>query len=177
MTTFGRLGQASPTIGSLLVAASALGAVAATPRLAAAQTYSLSIAGSPSKAPVSDHAMRSVAAIDLAVMAAEAGLLDVSIEAMQRAVASGPPVSAADLGGLLSAGAPSPRGVSVAGQPNQQAETAKSQLAQRLMRLHEVWTQQDVEPLEAYRAWKELVLPSGRPNEAFAYSVATLLSR
>jgi hypothetical protein len=131
-------------------------------------------ASKTSNSAKTDHAGRSLAAIDLAIIAAESGIMDVSLEALRRAVDKGPPVSSVDLGGLLSTNpkarrlSPSPRNNPAA----QEAATAQVKLAKRLQRLHEIWTEHKMDPKLAYAAWKGLVLPAGRPNEAFAYGVA-----
>ena len=119
-----------------------------------------------------DHAERSLAAIDLAIIAAESGIMDVSVEAMTRAVGKGPPVSSVDLGGLLRSQPNSSRPPRNS-QAAQEVMTAQVKLAKRLRRLHDAWSERNVDPQLAYKAWKELVLPTGRPNEAFAYSVDT----
>ena len=118
-----------------------------------------------------DHAQRCQAAIDLAVIAAESGLADLSLETMRRGMAKGPPVSRVALGGLL--GGPSSRSSAsvnpFGGPAGDDSATTQVRLAKRLLHLHEVWSEQQLDPQLAYTAWKELILPPGRPNEAFAY--------
>lgn len=148
-----------------------LTALFATANTAQAQ-FAISTSSSPNaaKPPKTDHAERSLAAIDLAIFAAEAGIMDVSLEAMSRAVAKGPPVASVDLGGLLSSG-PRVRRSSSRNNPAQtEAATAQMKLAKRLDRLHAAWLENEFDPKQAYSSWKELVLPSKRPNEAFPYS-------
>lgn len=129
-------------------------------------------AGAQSK---TDHAERSIAAADLAIIAAEAGLLDVSIEALKRAAGKGPPVSSVDLGGLLSSN-PNARSTRSSSR-DERFETAQVKLAKRLVQLHQIWIEREIDPAIAYDAWKQLILPSNRSNEAFAYSVSGSLKR
>jgi hypothetical protein len=124
-----------------------------------------------------DHADRCLAAVDLAIIAAESGALDVSIEAIRRACQEGPPVASVDLGGILGSGGGSPvRSFSSRNQENP-ADAAQANLASRLCKLHDVWVAREVDPQQAYRAWKELVFPPSRPNDAYPYSSVPPLSR
>ena len=77
-------------IAILLLSTAARGQVATAAGLAPAAT----------RADTS-HAERCLAGIDLAIIAAESGLVDVSFEAMRRATTKGPPVASVELGGLL----------------------------------------------------------------------------
>lgn len=119
------------------------------------------------------HAQRCLAAIDLAVVAAESGIVDVSMEAMRRATRKGPPVASMELGGLLST-KPNARSrqVTSGNAANLEAASAQAKLAGRLHHLHQIWIKQQVDPAQAYEAFKSLVLPASRPNEVFTYSVA-----
>lgn len=166
--------QTSPgTVGSPLhLWVFALVAILWLPNLAlgqAAATFAPTKAGDPVD---TSHAERCLAAIDLAIVAAESGIVDVSIEAMRRAVRQGPPVANLKLGGLLSSQPPSSVGLSSNNAQPSEAETAQTRLAQRLYHLNEVWVERKVDPAQAYEAFKALVLPQERPQEAFAYSVA-----
>ncbi len=160
------------SVFACLACVSTWGLTVPTVTFGQAGSYVISRGGPGTTKPATDHAARSLAAIDLAVMAAESGLIDVSLEAMRRAVAKGPPVSSTDLGGLLSSAPQSANVRSRGTQAGQEAATAQSRLANRLLRLHRVWQAREVDPQQAYAAWRELVLPTGRPNEAFAYSVS-----
>jgi hypothetical protein len=124
------------------------------------------------------HAARCLAGVDLAIMAAEAGIIDVSFEAMHRATISGPPVASVELGGLLgdksAAGARAAPGVP---SREQEVESAQMKMASRLQTLHAMWQKQKVDPGAAYAAFKSIVLPDARSNEAFSYAVSTLASR
>jgi len=117
------------------------------------------------------HAERCLAAIDLAMLAAESGIMDVSVEAMRRATMKGPPVANMQLGGLLGS-QPQQQGVSF-NIRNAQASpvtSAQVKLAARLLELHEVWKKKSADPTAAYEAFKSLVFPPERPSEAFAYA-------
>lgn len=128
----------------------------------------------PSPADTS-HAERCLAGIDLAIIAAESGIVDVSFEAMQRATTKGPPVASMELGGLLGdKGAARVRATSGVPSREQEIESAQMKLAKRLQTLNTLWRNQKVDPAAAYAAFKSLVLPEARPNEAFCYSVSTL---
>lgn len=127
---------------------------------------------SSGKPSAQSHAERCVAAVDLGIMAAEGGVLDISVEAMERAAKKGPPVTSVDLGGILSSNPQTARYSSSSQQPSQN-EQGEAKLASRLQRLNEVWTEKQIDPEVAYHAWKEAIFPSERPNEAFAYSTQT----
>jgi hypothetical protein len=127
------------------------------------------------------HAERCLAAIDLAMLAAESGIMDVSVEAMRRATVKGPPVANMQLGGLLSSGtqggAVSRGGAmyvtsSSAGQTA--TSSAQAKLASRLLELHEIWKKEKADPASAYEAFKSLVFPPERTSEAFAYAARPL---
>jgi hypothetical protein len=148
-------------------------AVLCLPNLARGQAIAAP-AAVPATAPAdTSHAERCLAGIDLAIIAAEAGIVDVSFEAMRRATTKGPPVAAIELGGLLSNKAAT-RVRSTANAPSreQEADLAQIKVAKRLQRLSEIWQKRQVDPAEAYAAFKSLVLPEARPNEAFCYAVS-----
>ncbi len=131
-------------------------------------------AATPASPSDTSHAKRCLAAIDLAIIAAESGIVDVSIEAMRRATRKGPPVASIELGGLLS-NKPNPRSRSSPGTTaNFEALSAQAKLAARLHRLHRIWKKRQVDPALAYEAFKSLILPESRPNEAFCYSVVAV---
>ncbi len=138
------------------------------PRVAVSQVAPIPMATPPAD---TSHAERCLAAVDLALIAAESGIIDVSVEAMRRATRKGPPVASVDLGGLLST-KQNTRTTTATGGANVAAESAQAKLAARLHRLHQVWRKQEVDPAQAYEAFKSLVAPDGRPSEMFAYSVA-----
>jgi hypothetical protein len=128
-------------------------------------------------APPTDtsHAERCLAGIDLAIIAAEAGVIDVSFEAMRRATTKGPPVSSVELGGLLSnKGAARARSTSGVPSREQEAESAQMKVAKRLQILHAAWRDQKVDPAAAYAAFKSMVLPETRQSEAFCYAESVL---
>ena len=120
-----------------------------------------------------DHAARSIAAADLAILAAQSGIIDISLEAMKRAVGKGPPVSSVDLGGLLSS---QPRQTSSSRNADP-IESAQTKIAKRLLKLNAIWLDSQIEPATAYQAWKQTILPKDRATEAFAYSVEGPLNR
>ncbi|REK10952.1 MAG: DUF1583 domain-containing protein [Planctomycetota bacterium] len=153
-------GIARCALAAMLVAAPALvaGQVARTAR-------------KPADPADASHAERCVAAIDLAVVAAESGIVDVSMEAMRRATQKGPPVANLELGGLLG------KKPVQSGNPGNQptpTESAQSKLASRLQKLHAAWKKHEVDPVAAYEAFKLLVFPPQRPSEAFVYGESML---
>lgn len=113
---------------------------------------------------------RSLAAIDLAIMAAESGVLDVSFDAVQRAVAKGPPVSAFDLGGLLSNASSTRTNIGMRRSQTSDPASAQVALSLRLQKLDQAWQDVKVDPVDAYNTWKRIVFPPDRPNEVFMYS-------
>ena len=121
-----------------------------------------------------NHAERCVAAVDLAVLAAESGIMDVSMEAMHRACKKGPPVASIELSGILSPGARQPRNRQ---NQHQEQENAQVELAKRLQRLQAAWIKYEADPQQAYDAWKGLIFPPSRPNEAFSYSTEVFSDR
>lgn len=129
-----------------------------------AQVISVSPSGGQRAAPADDATQRSLAALDLALLAAESGLEDISFEAVRRAAGKGPPVSAVNLGGLLNP----TQSQSATNDAN--ALSGQAQIAQRLGRVHEAWKKASVDPDACYRVWKELIFPSARPSEAFPYT-------
>ncbi len=160
-------------LGQVALAFVALGALS-PPALA---QVVLSVA-SPYAAKPEDnsHAERCLAALDLAMLAAESGIMDVSIDAMQRATAKGPPVAGMELGSLLGNNS-RPRSASPSNSPRSTAAaSAQAKLGARLLELHEVWKKKQVDPAAAYQAFKSLVFPAQRPSEAFPYA-ARLLQR
>ncbi|MFN3193203.1 MAG: DUF1583 domain-containing protein [Aureliella sp.] len=120
---------------------------------------------------------RSQAALFLAKQAAEAGFIDVSFEAVRRAVGDGPPVQSAGLGGLLSGG-PSPRSSRVIVSSNNpfggstSGTNGQTNTAKILQELDSIWEKQEFDPVQCYQLWEELVFPPGRPNDAFTYSTS-----
>ncbi|MCO6045541.1 DUF1583 domain-containing protein [Aeoliella sp. ICT_H6.2] len=126
--------------------------------------------GQSSSDKKSDHANRCLAAIDLAIMAARGGAIDVSTEAMRRACRQGPPVASINLGGIL--GSPQQNTV-VRASPsssNNPTDNAQQRLSKRLQELQEVWKEAEIDPATAYEVWKTIVFPPDRPNEGFSYS-------
>lgn len=113
-------------------------------------------------------ANRSLAALDLAIMAAESGLPDVSFEAVKRAVGKGPPLAVVKLGGILSGGQTRNSGYG-SSQPSNES-SAQIRTAARLLKVNQAWEEGQVSPEECYFVWKEIIFPTGRPSEAFAYS-------
>ena len=118
----------------------------------------------------SDHAGRSLAAIDLAILAAENGAMDVSLEAMRRACRQGPPVASIQLGGILGTPQPSQSFNAYLSGSSEPHDTAEQRFSERLQDLQEVWKQVEIDPNDAYEVWKGVVFPPDRPNEGFAYS-------
>lgn len=131
-------------------------------------------AATAAKPEDNSHAERCLAAIDLAMLAAESGIMDVSVEAMRRATMKGPPVANMQLGGLLGSKPSQQQGIVFSGSnstnQNSAAVTAQAKLAARLIELHEVWKKKQADPTAAYEAFKSLVFPPERPAEAFAYA-------
>lgn len=121
-----------------------------------------------SPAQSNNAANRSLAALDLAILAAESGLPDVSFEAVKRAVGNGPPVAAVQLGGILSGGQAGSRGYG-SSRPSVEAN-AQTLTAARLIKVNQAWEENGISPDECYAVWKEIVFPAGRPSEGFAYS-------
>ena len=152
-------------IAILLLSTAARGQVATAAGLAPAAT----------RADTS-HAERCLAGIDLAIIAAESGLVDVSFEAMRRATTKGPPVASVELGGLLGNKGAAARVQPTLGAPSreQEAESAQMKVAKRLQVLNAAWRKQKVDPAAAYAAFKSMVLPEGRQSEAFCYSESVL---
>ena len=140
--------------------------IVAGPSPCSAQWTVYASSGQP-PAPQTDHFEKALAAIDLAVMAADCGLVDVSIEAVERAVAKGPPVRSVNLSSMLSHPAQP-----TAFRPSQvsSSSNARAQLAQRLLDLDEAWVEHEIEPARAYTVWKNCCFPADRPGEAFVYS-------
>ncbi|GAB5406394.1 MAG: hypothetical protein Aurels2KO_46250 [Aureliella sp.] len=124
----------------------------------------------PQTQPTGSHAQRSLAALRLADEAAQAGLLDVSVEAVRRAIGDGPPVEAVQLGSILGGGQPNPR---IIRNNNQQNVTHENTLAQKLAVLDATWTKVEADPEQIYTIWRDAVFPPARPGEAFAYGLAT----
>ena len=118
----------------------------------------------------SDHANRCLAAIDLAIMSAENGAVDVSIEAMRRACRQGPPVASIQLGDILGSAQQSSSLRSSSSRTNESSDSTQQRISQRLQDLQGVWKKVEIDPEKAYGAWKEVVFPPDRPNEGFAYS-------
>lgn len=141
----------------------------------AAAVRNLSIRGA-AKPEDNSHAERCLAAIDLAMLAAESGIMDVSVEAMRRATMKGPPVANMQLGGLLGSKPAQQQGITVNFGSAQAtpATSAQAKLAARLLELHEIWKKKAADPTAAYEAFKSLVFPPERPSEAFAYASRSL---
>ncbi len=137
-----------------------------------ATTFNAFSARGAAKPEDNSHAERCLAAIDLAMLAAESGIMDVSVEAMRRATMKGPPVANMQLGGLLGAKPAQQQGITFNLRSRQSAPAASAQarLAARLLELHEVWKKKAADPTAAYEAFKSLVFPPERPSEAFAYA-------
>lgn len=124
--------------------------------------------------PTVQTSSRSLAALDLAVEAADKGFLDVSMEAVRRAVGSGPPVSNVNLGGLLggqSAAQSGGFGMGGGGYGAAQSNnTDQTTIAEKLQEVDKAWQDADLDAKACYELWCELVFPEARPNEGFAYS-------
>lgn len=124
-------------------------------------------ASSQTSAPASD---RSLAALDLAIKAAEAGIPDVSMEAVRRAVGAGPPVSAVNLGGLLGPGGQPSVVYSTGLGGTPPADDSRQKLTDKLQQVNEAWKAQKLDPKQCYEAWKQIIFPADRPSEAFTYA-------
>ena len=117
------------------------------------------------------HMDRAMAALSIARSSAEAKLLDVSFEAVRRAVGKGPPVASVELGGLLG-GRPRP-GATINPIGSNPAPTASTdiQFAKELVAISDLWAKQNADAEKCYLLFKEIVFPASRPNEAFLYTV------
>lgn len=121
------------------------------------------------------HASRVLAALNVAREAAKNGYLDVSYEAVRRAVGSGPPVAVSGLGGLLGGQ-----------QLTTQIRTSNSspvvdplqqELAKSLAAVNAVWIAQEASPKECFAIWRDVIFPAARPAEAFSYCVNPPVAR
>ncbi len=118
-------------------------------------------------ASMSSHSERCLAALRLADEAAQAGLMDVSIEAVKRAIGEGPPVEAVKLGTLLGGSASQNRNAG-----NSQADVSdQNALSLRLAELDATWMKVKADPEEIYNVWREIVFPTSFSSEAFAYGI------
>ncbi|MEM7474738.1 MAG: hypothetical protein AAF483_07075, partial [Planctomycetota bacterium] len=91
----------------------------------------------PNKSDASDRAM---AALELAKLAAQDGLVDVSFEAVRRAIGKGPPVKAVDLGGLLSSNPNASQAMMrMGGMGGMVADDSRQRLAEKLIELNKTW--------------------------------------
>ncbi len=122
------------------------------------------------------------AALHIADQALENGLPDVSQEAVRRAFRNGPPISTAEIRGLLNqfGGGRSSNattvirqlgGVSVAQVVRSSEVPAKpqNQYASRLVRLDARWEEANASPESCYALWRDLVLPRSRESQVFLY--------
>ncbi len=116
-------------------------------------------------------AMRALSALELASIAAESNLHDVSLEAVRRAVGRGPVVATVNLGGLLGGG-PATRSPFSSPSRNQISEAAQFQaeLANKLVSLDRLWQEKKFQPQQCYELWLSLIFPPDRPSDASLYS-------
>ena len=116
-------------------------------------------------------------AAQVAKLAAEAGMTDLSLKAVREALKGGPPVSATTLDPV---GAPALRAVSRAGlpvvvtpsgagSPSDPADPTTTEVSTRLVELLASWGRRKVSPAAIYEVLRDVVIPPARPNEIFLY--------
>lgn len=114
------------------------------------------------------HASRVRAALSVAKQAANSGHLDVSFEAVRRAVGNGPPLAVSGLGGLLGS---QQQQMSPFGSSNRSpvVDPQQLELARSLAAVNAVWVANQASPKECFAIWKDVIFPPNRPAEAFSY--------
>ncbi len=105
-------------------------------------------------------------AFSLARLAAEEGMLDLSVQAVEQAIKSGPPVQLTD----ISMNTRSRRIMTSSGMVIDEQTPSALNLEAELPRLCLLWSQHQVPPATIYRLLREAVLPNGRPTEVFLYT-------
>ncbi|MEZ6129517.1 MAG: hypothetical protein R3C59_12610 [Planctomycetaceae bacterium] len=109
------------------------------------------------------------AALDLAEQAAQHGLTDLSMSAVQRSLAWGPPTvsTTPQQTSLVHQGARVDTSVPIPIPPSQ---ALQQRIPRTVLRLADIWRQQTSAP-QVYDALRNIVLPKERPHEVFLYSL------
>ena len=158
-------GQAAVGGVRSLLAASMLGQVTApttTTRVASA---------SPAMRGPSPTVEKFQQAAQLAKLAAEKGLPDLSIRAIRDSLTFGPPVSGSDVGGFGATPTNGNRVVRyVNGLPAVGQDQVSQQVEQGLYELELIWRREKLPPKAVYLVLRDSVLPESRPTEVFLYA-------
>ena len=150
-----------------LVAAALLGQVTTTITVAPAPAPAAS-GPSTSRGP-STTIERFQQAAQVAKLAADKGLPDLSLRAVRDALTAGPPVSGSDVGGFGST--PNRGGMVryVNGNPDAGQDQIAMQVEQGLYELELIWRREKLPPKAVYLVLRDAVLPDSRPTEVFLY--------
>ncbi len=132
------------------------------PALPSRPTAAAGIATSPGNSVITLERFEQVA--QLARLAADHDLTNVSIEALRDALAGGPPVTPLAM-------ANSGRTVVVRrGGTEAQLDPVAQKVEEHLFILDSFWVKAKADPVAVYEVYREAVLPKARPNEIFLYA-------
>lgn len=132
-------------------------------------------------APPSAYQRKINTAMELAHSAATHGQLDVSLEAVRRALRNGPPLGTARIGGLLGGNRAPPgrilpsttaRTLGRTSTSTFTTPTSQELLSQRLLALDEIWEAQAADPEKCYQLWTAITFPKNQPNRIVVYASA-----
>lgn len=107
--------------------------------------------------------------LQLAKLAADNDLTDLSLKAVRESLSGGPPIDP------LSIAASSGTGIStstlkIGSTKPQKFDQTITEIYQSVSNLEQLWTKKDVEASRVYETLRDVVLPPGRPTEIFLYA-------
>ena len=111
-------------------------------------------------------------ALDAASVAAEAGLFDLSFEAVQRVCQQGPPIAKPQIQSSLLGGQPNTATRVVSGRPGYQVPEVAVKYGARLFGILDKWKSKQAPAERIAEALDQIVFPANRPNEILLFSNA-----
>ena len=131
--------------------------------------YSIS---TPTTGEEDDRTAKLGLALDAASVAAEAGLFDLSFEAVKRVCQQGPPIAKPQIQSSLLGGQPNTSTRIVSGRPGYQVPEVAVKYGARLFGILDKWKSKQAPAERIADALDQIVFPANRPNEILLFSNA-----